>query len=404
MSVQAARPKAFWAAGWQAHDKKGMMNKMVYFDNAATSFPKPRQTVEAANAAFTRYGANPGRGGYPMAIETAQMVYRAREQLAQLMGLENPENAIFTLNCTGAANIAIKGAVRPGDHVVISSMEHNSVRRPVEALKRAGVCQYDIARVFPDDPEKTVESFRALLRPNTRLICCVHGSNVFGTVQPVQELSALAHRHGALFLMDAAQTAGVLSIDQGRLQADFICLACHKGLYAPTALGALLVGGDISLQTLLEGGSGSLSLEPEMPPFLPDRLEAGTVNTTGIAGLTGGLRFVRGRGIPNIYREEMALMGRIYQGLSEIPGVALYNRPQLPVLSFNIRGMSGEAAASRLGELGFALRGGFHCSPLAHETMGTLETGTARIGIGAFNTLPEAQGLLRAIRRVAKES
>lgn len=376
---------------------------MVYFDNAATSFPKPRMTVEAANAAFTRYGANPGRGGHKMALETSQMVYRAREQLAQLMGLDAPERVVFTLNCTQAANQAIKGAVREGDHVIISSMEHNSVRRPVEALQRAGICRYDVARVEVDDPEKTVKNFRALLRPNTRLVCCVHGSNVFGSVQPVQKICALAHENGALFLLDAAQTAGVLPIDCRQLPADFICLACHKGLYAPTALGALLVGSDTELQTLLEGGSGSLSLEPDMPPFLPDRLEAGTVNTTGIAGLTGGLRFIRQRTIPRIHREEMALLERLYGGLSQIKGVILYNHPQLPVLSFGIEGMSGEAAAGRLGELGYALRGGFHCSPLAHETMGTLKTGTARIGIGAFNTAAEADGLLRAIRQVVRE-
>ncbi|MCI8622204.1 MAG: aminotransferase class V-fold PLP-dependent enzyme [Provencibacterium sp.] len=377
---------------------------MVYFDNAATSFPKPRMTVEAANAAFTRYGANPGRGGHRMALETSQMVFRAREQLAQLMGMDAPENVVFTLNCTQASNQAIKGVVREGDHVIISSMEHNSVRRPVEALKKAGVCDYDVARVEVGDPAATVRNFRALLRPNTRLICCVHGSNVFGTIQPVEALCALAHENGALFLLDAAQTAGVLSIRFKELPADFICLACHKGLYAPTALGALLVGGQAELNTLLEGGSGSLSLETDMPPFLPDRLEAGTVNTTGIAGLTGGLRFVRLRTIPRIYREEMELTHRLYQGLSEIKGVTLYNRPGLPVLSFGIEGMTGEAAAGRLGELGYALRGGFHCSPLAHETMGTLETGTARIGVGAFNTAAQAEGLLRAVRRVVKET
>lgn len=374
---------------------------MIYFDNAATSWPKPRATQEMVRQAFARYGANPGRGGHQMAIETSQMVYQAREMLAGMLGEENPERVVFTQNCTEAENLAIKGCLREGDHVIISSMEHNSVWRPVAALAAAGKITYDIARVDIENPQQTVENFRSLIRGNTRLICCVHGSNVFGTLQPVEELCALAHENGALFLLDAAQTMGVVEIHLDRLPADFVCIAAHKGLYAPTALGALVVHTQEQLSTLLEGGSGSLSKESEMPPFLPDRLEAGTINTTGIAGLLGGMRFVRAHTVERIYREEMSLCNQIYQGLSGIKGVILYNRPQLPVLSFGIEGMSGEGVAEALNTYGFALRGGFHCSPLAHQTMGTQETGTARVGIGAFNTSRQAAALIQAVRKVA---
>lgn len=370
---------------------------MIYFDNAATSYPKPRFTLDAVGEAFRRYGANPGRGGHKMAIETSEMVFKARQELITLLGGGDPERVVFTQNCTGATNLAIKGVLRAGDHVIISSMEHNAVWRPVDALARAGVIRYDIATVVPDDPAATVENFRRLLRSSTRLICCVHGSNVFGTLQPVEEICAMAHGEGILFLLDAAQTAGVLPIDLRELPADFICIAAHKGLYAPTALGALIVNCDEPLGTLLEGGSGSLSKEPAMPPFLPDRLEAGTVNTMGIAGLRGGLRFLRRRTVAGIHRSEMALTNYLYEGLEKIDGVILYNRPQLPVLSFGIEGMSGEAVTEALAQKGFALRGGFHCSPLAHQTMGTYESGTARIGIGAFNTREQAAALLRAV-------
>lgn len=380
------------------------MAAMIYFDNAATSFPKPRTTVEAANTVFTRYGANPGRGGHNMAMETSKMVYMARERLCGLLGGDKPENVVFTQNCTQALNMAIKGCLRAGDHAVISSMEHNSVLRPLEALRAQGLVEYDIAQVDPVDSARTVENFRALLRPRTRLVCCVHGSNVFGTIQPVEALCAMAHDHGALFLMDAAQTAGVLDIDLRVLPADFVCLACHKGLYAPTALGALVVGTEEELQTFIEGGSGSLSALLEMPPFLPDRLEAGTVNTTGIAGLLGGLRFVCAHTTVGLYREEMAVTKIIYDGLSRMCGTVLYNRPALPVLSFGIEGMTGEAVTAALAARGFALRGGLHCSPLAHRTMGTFETGTARVGVGAFNTRRQAFELIHAVECVQKET
>lgn len=376
---------------------------MIYFDNAATSFPKPAATREALAAVFTRYGANPGRGGYEMAMETSQMVYRARERLIEFLGKEDASGVVFTQNCTGAINLGLKGVLRPGQHAVLSSMEHNSVLRPLERMKQDGFIAYDIAHVDINDPQKTVENFRALMRPNTRLVACIHGSNVFGTVQPVEELCALAHEQGALFLLDAAQTAGVLPIDLNRLPADIVALALHKGLYAPTALGALVVNGDMLLDTILEGGTGSLSLESDMPDFLPDRLEAGTVNTTGIAGFLGGLSFVKKRGVEKLHTQEMAVIRRLCAGLKKIPGVVLYNEPRLPVLSFCITGMTGEAVAARLGERGFALRGGLHCSPLAHRTMGTLEGGTARIGVGAFNTLPQAEALLQAVARLTKE-
>lgn len=373
---------------------------MIYLDNAATSYPKPTQVRTEALKVFFSLGANPGRGGHKMAMDAAMMVYSAREALAALFSLPEPEGVVFTQNCTAALNLAIKGVLKPGDHVVISSLEHNSVYRPVESLHRAGLITYDIATVDPASPQNTLAAFAACMRPNTRLVILCHGSNVFGTLQPAKEICALAHEQGALFLLDAAQTGGVIPIDLTVLPADLVALALHKGLYAPPALGALLVNTTAVITPLLEGGSGNQSMLPTMPEDLPEHLEAGTLPTTAIAGLLGGVQFVRQRGIGAIHQQEMSLLRQLRDGLLVIPKIIVYGDPVLPVLSFNIEGRTGEESAALLSEMGFALRGGFHCAPLAHKTFGTQHSGTVRVSVGVFNTPREVSALLDAVKRL----
>lgn len=373
---------------------------MIYFDNAATTYPKPEAVREAMNEAFTRYGANPGRSGHRMSVETAECIYETRELAARMFGAPGPEDVIFTQNCTQALNQAIQGILQPGDHVIISDLEHNSVIRPLQALGMRGVISYDVADTGRT-PQDCLAGFERMFRPNTRLVCCTQASNVFGIRLPVESLARLAHRHGAYMLVDAAQSAGVVEIDITASGIDFLCIAAHKGLYGPVACGMLITPLGERLAPLMQGGTGSLSLQLEQPAFLPDRLESGTLGTMGILGLRAGMELVQRQGIPNIYRHEMAITNRMWEGLARMERVLLYNRPQMPVFSFNLEGKTGEETAALLSEKGFALRGGYHCSPLAHQKMGTLEIGAARVSTGLFNTLQQAELFCEAVRSLA---
>lgn len=380
---------------------------MIYFDNGATSFPKPRGVVEAVHQALTRYGANPGRSGHDLSIQTSAKVYEVREAAANLFGVEDPSEVVFTSNCTHAINIALKGLLQPGDHVIISDLEHNAVLRPIHALSQKGV-EYDIANTY-GRCRKTLDSFYRLIRPNTRLIACTHASNVFGIRQPIEELAMLCREKNLLFLVDAAQSAGVLDIDAPYMGIDFLCTAGHKGLYGPSGTGLLITALGSSLNTLMEGGTGSFSANYEQPLDMPDRLESGTLNTIGILGLGAGIRFVRERGPAQIYRHEMRIAKEILHHLKRMPQIVLYTPDfdegsHLPVLSFNIRGMSSEQVIEALSRQGFALRGGLHCAPLAHKKMGTLEQGTVRISVGAFNTREQALMLCEAIKKTCRSS
>lgn len=377
---------------------------MIYFDNAATSYPKPREVALAANLYFGRCGANPGRGGYKMSLDTAEMVYSCRESICALLGARDAEHVVFTQNCTHALNLAIKGVMLGGGHMIISDLEHNSVARPAQTLMDAGIAQVSIARTFMDE-EETVQSFRSLLRPDTRLIVCTHASNVFGYVLPIEKIARMAHENGVLMLVDAAQSAGVLEIDLSAMGLDFLCAAGHKGLMGPTGTGLLITARGEELQTIIEGGTGSSSILLSQPMEMPERLESGTVNTLGIGMLKAGVEYVRAKGVSRIYKHEMALIRSIYEQLSAMRGVILYTaKPVLgksvPVLSFNIEGMAAEETVERLAQQGFAVRGGLHCSPLAHRKMGTQKGGTVRISTGSANTVREADAFCRAIQKI----
>lgn len=383
---------------------------MIYLDNAATTSPKPESVIREVSNALKYYSANPGRGGHTPSIKAAEAVYKTRTAVKDLFHVSSEENVIFTSGCTHSLNTVIKGVLKKGDHVVISSMEHNAVLRPLHRLKEKGMIDYTIARVTPDDNNATVNAFRNAINSKTRLIVCTHASNVFGTLLPVERICALAHAYGILFCLDAAQSAGVIPIDLSENAYDFVCCAGHKGLYGPTGIGLLLVNTDVSLIPLMEGGTGSDSVNPSMPDFYPDRLESGTVNIPGICGLGAGIRFVRHHGIDKIYRHESRLIQRLYHELSSIPDVELYTAdpiilPSAPVISFNIKDCESEKVSEYLNRrYGIAVRAGLHCAPLAHRMMGTLDRGTVRIAPSIITTDQEIQTLKIAIKNFSYNS
>lgn len=380
---------------------------MLYWDNAATTWPKPEAVTGAVSRALIRFGANPGRGGHTMGMDASQEVYRCRETAAAFFHLDNPGNVVFTLNCTMALNMAIKGILRSGGRAVVSDMEHNAVMRPLHALSPARPV-YDVAETVPGDDDATVEAFRRRITPFTKAIICTHASNVFGTQLPIRRLGRLARDYGLLFVVDAAQSAGVLDLDMEADGIDFLCAAGHKGLYGPMGTGLLLCSGRYRLPSLVEGGTGSQSLLYEQPDELPDRLESGTPNTAGICGLRAGIEWVASRGVARIRRQELAHMQRLYDQLLTIPGVRLYTeRPKegacAPVLSLNVEGLESTEAANRLNRYGVAVRAGLQCAPSAHRKFGTLPGGTVRFAPSLFTTRQEVDQTCRILRRCAAE-
>lgn len=379
---------------------------MIYFDNAATTFPKPAAVYKGCAEAIYKYGANPGRSGHSLSLESAEMVFDAREAAADFFNAGNVENVIFTLNCTMSSNIVLKGLLKSGDHVVISDLEHNSVARPVETLKKRGIIDYSIAHVVEGNTEKTLRNFKMALRPNTRLVACTHASNVFGIKLPIREIGQLCKSKGIYFMVDAAQTAGVATIDVKRDNINFLCIAPHKGLYAPMGTGMLITDSANALKTVFEGGTGSGSLELTQPEIMPDKMESGTVNVVGIAGIKYGIETVKKVGIKTISEHEFRIVRSIYRRLYDNKRVVLYTAfpresDHVPVLSFNIKGMDSNETVSRLNDLGFALRGGLHCAPLAHFSKGTQSIGTARLCPSMFSTVQEAEKLCDAILNIS---
>lgn len=378
---------------------------MIYLDNSATTYPKPEPVHRAIREALVKYGANPGRAGHRLAMQTAEAVFRARETAADFFGVSEPEQVIFTPGCTQAINLVLKGRLHAGDHVVLSCLEHNAVWRPVHGLMAKGIT-CTIAKVFPGDHDRTLASFTACIKPNTRLIVCTQASNVWGIRLPVEDLAQTAHDHGAELMVDAAQSAGVVPIDLRQTPIDYLCCAGHKGLYGPMGTGLLIARGE-RLEPLIEGGTGSASLSPVQPEDYPDRLESGTPNTPGILGLAAGLRFVREKGIDRIFQHEMGLISRLYRQLAQNPEIELYtDEPNpvydVPVLSFNVKGVPSEQTAQRLNRAGIAVRAGLHCAPLAHQWRGTMPDGAVRVSVSAFTKPEEIQRLIFVLKDVKK--
>ncbi len=376
---------------------------MIYFDNAATTGIKPKSVINAVNWALTEYSVNPGRGGYDRSNKCSEEIYTCRSKISDMFNAGAPERVIFMPNCTTALNTVIKGICRSGDRVVASSLEHNAVARPLFKCRSNGV-EVDFAEVIFGDKQATFRSFERLITEDTRLVVCTHASNVTGEVLPIEEIGQLCAERKVPFLVDAAQTAGILNIDMKKAKIDYLCIAPHKGLYAPMGTGILIALGEIP-ETLLEGGTGSLSASYDQPKEYPDRFESGTVNVLGIMGIKAGIDFVNREGLDNIYRKEMNLLGYIYDGLNSIDGVVLYTkRPALyefvPTLSFNIRGLDSAETASLLNNDGIAVRAGLHCAPMAHKRLGTIDIGTVRICCSAFNNRNEADRLLMSVKNI----
>lgn len=377
---------------------------MIYLDNAATSFPKPFCVINSLTEAMSLYGANPGRSGHDMSVSTSAQVYAVREKLSDFFNCRAPENVSFTQNCTHALNMAIKGLVHSGDHVVISSLEHNSVLRPVHALYEQGVITYDVFNVYDDD-NMTLSSMRGALKENTRLVIVTAVSNVTGRIMPLKMLSASAHNAGALFLVDGAQGAGAVQIDMANFGIDCLCVPGHKGLYGPMGTGALLHR-NAEFSTIIEGGTGTSSVSYSQPPEYPERLESGTVNVPGIIALGSGVDYIKQIGIKNIFNAETRLCRQLFDGLSTVKGVKLYDEKysslyHAPLISFNVGKLHSERVATMLNEGGFAVRGGLHCSPLAHKTLNTLSTGTVRVSPSLNNTEKDINNLLNLVRKIA---
>jgi cysteine desulfurase/selenocysteine lyase len=375
---------------------------LVYLDNAATSLPKPRGVAEAVAAAIGRAG-NPGRSGHALSVRSARDLFEAREKLALLFGVEDSSRFIFMENATAALNQAIKGLLRPGDHVVTTSMEHNSVMRPLKRLEEAGVR----VTAIPADVTGTVSAgaFLAAFRKETRLAAVIHASNVSGAVQPVEEIVRGARARGVYTLVDASQTAGSLPFSLSEVPADLLAAPGHKGLLGPQGTGFLYVREGVPLVPLIEGGTGSRSESDVQPDFFPDCLESGTRNSVGIAGLSVSLSFLLRKGVENVRRREAGLVEELRAGLERLPRVTVYG-PRDPgrrvsVVSFNVGGMDPGEVGRRLdAEFGVMVRAGMHCAPNAHRTLGTFPEGTVRVSPGPFTTKKEIAAFLSALERI----
>ena len=362
---------------------------MIYFDSAATTLQKP-EAVSRAVAGAIQSMTTPGRGDYPAARRAAELMLRCRTEAAELFGVPEPDNVILTSNATHGLNIAIKSLVSPGDTVVISGYEHNAVTRPLRAV--GGVSARIVnGRLF--DPEQMAEGFRKAVDGSVKAAVCTHVSNVFGYALPIDEIAAVCRERGVPLIVDASQSAGILPVNLQKWGAAYVAMPGHKGLYGPQGTGLLLCG-EGQPRPLLEGGTGSLSRQQEMPDFLPDRLEAGTQNVHGAAGLLEGLRFVRRQGLGRIAGHEAVLIRQLAEGLRRKGTYHVYDGGDSPVLSVIPRQTDPESAADLLARQGVAVRAGLHCAPLAHQTAGTSETGTMRFSASVFNTPEEVDHVL----------
>ncbi len=381
---------------------------MIYLDYAATSWPKPPEVLHAMTDFLEHAGGNPGRSGHRLSIAAARIIYNAREAAAELFHVPDPMRVIFTCNVTYALNLALRGLLRPGDHVVTSSLEHNSVMRPLRALERSGV-QLTVVGCEADG-SLNLEAMREAVTRGTRLVVVTHASNVIGTLLPVEEIAWIAHQAGALLLVDAAQTAGVIPIDQPALGIDLLAFTGHKGLLGPPGTGGLVIGERVDtaeLSPLVRGGTGSRSEFEEQPDLLPDKYESGTSNGAGIAGLGAGIRWVLDRGVESIRSHEAELSDALIGRLLNISGVTVYG----PRCSSQMAAVvSCRVADQRVSDVGLQLddeheilcRVGLHCAPAAHKTIGTFPEGTIRLAPGVFTSHDDIRKVVAAIERIAR--
>ncbi len=376
---------------------------MIYFDNAATTFPKPESVYRAVDTCQRCFCANPGRGGHKLSLQSGRVILEARELLSELFNSESPENIVLTCSATESINLALKGFLKRGDHVITTSMEHNSVMRPLKALENAGI-NTTIVRCN-EYGEIDIGDIEKEIRKETVLIVSTHASNVVGTILPITEIGSLAQKYGLEFLVDASQTAGICEIDVKKMKIGMLAFAGHKSLMGPQGTGGLYIRNGLDLKPLIEGGTGSRSESLYQPDILPDRYESGTRNTPGIAGLCAGIEFVKEKGINNIRSHEQKLAAYFIEGAKEIKNIKIYGTKdaagQAPVVSINIGGTGSSDVSCILDQtFDIATRPGLHCAPAAHRTLGTLEQGTVRFSFGYFNTKEQIDSALSAIGQI----
>jgi len=375
---------------------------MIYLDNAATSWPKPEPVHEAIDFFLRRIGANPGRSGHSLSIEAGRVVFETREAVAALFGMRSSERVVFTQNATHAINLALKGILKKGDHVIVSSMEHNSVMRPLRFLEETAGVAITVIDCSPDGtfPLRTFdESFRA----DTRLVAVMHASNVTGAVMPIDDIGKISRAKGALFLVDAAQTAGVIPIGMADDGIDLLAFTGHKSLLGPPGVGGLCIGDGVEMTPLMQGGTGSDSEFDVHPAFLPDRYESGTLNTVGIAGLGAGIGYIRKKGLARIREQERLLTKRLIEGLSSIDGIEIHGPRdgdrRIGVVAFGIEGIKPCDVGYHLDrQYGIMTRVGLHCAPSAHKTMGTFPEGTVRFSVSCLNDEDDAARAVQAVK------
>lgn len=383
---------------------------LIYFDNSATSWPKPPGVAEAMVHFLTNIGANPGRSGHQLAIESSRIVYETREKICTLFNAHDPLSVTFNKNITEAINLVLRGFLKPGDHVITSSMEHNSVMRPLRALEVTGV-EITIVQCTPDGMVDPL-SIEKAIRANTRLVVINHSSNVIGTILPIAEIGKIAKQYDLLFLVDTAQSAGKVLIDMDKDDIDLLAFTGHKSLLGPMGTGGLVFGNRVNpsrIEPLIRGGTGSRSEEEYQPEFLPDVYESGTQNAVGIAGLGASIDWILEKGVEIIRKHEMGLTQQLIDELKAIPEVIVYSPDDAQMntgtVSFNIKGVTPSEVGLRLDEdFGVLSRVGLHCAPAAHKTIGTFPVGSVRFGVGIFNTSEQVDDAIRAVASIAKAS
>jgi cysteine desulfurase family protein len=379
---------------------------MIYLDNAATTWPKPETVYQAVDHCLREVGGNPGRGSHTLARQGTALLCQAREALAGLFNINNPANIAFTYNATDAINTALSGLLQPGDHVVTTTLEHNAVARPLRFLEKNGVK----LTIIGCDHTGLLnwKEMKDAVKPGIKAVVLSHASNVTGSVVPLAEIGQLAHRAGALLVVDAAQTAGVEEINVKEQQIDVLAFSGHKGLLGPQGTGGIYVRTGLVINPLRRGGTGSKSESDMQPNFMPDCLESGTPNTPGIAGLLAGVLYIRNIGQETIRQYEAALTKQLLDGLQRIPGLQVHGpqtrQPQTAVVSVSIKGADSGMIAFQLdAEYGIACRGGLHCAPWAHRALGTINTGTVRLSPGYFNTAADIDTAVEALAAIVKK-
>ena len=381
----------------------------IYLDNGATSFPKPKEVIDAVFEYMTSCGVNINRGGYQAAYDVAGTVLATREQLQHMFNAVDCRNVVFTKNITESLNVILKGFLKPGDHILCSSIEHNAVMRPLVQLSKVGV-EFD--RIPANERgEMDVDAIQGLIKPNTACIVTTHASNVFGTINPIKEIGEIAYKNGLKFIVDSAQTAGILPIDMQEMHIDALCFTGHKSLLGPQGIGGFILDQDMvnRIEPIISGGTGSISHSEETPTFMPDRFEAGTMNLPGILGLHAGLTWIENRGIDNICKHELGLTQQFLDGIQPLVDtgkIKVFGMPgiegRVGVVSIQTVNTDPADAAFRLDmEYGIMTRVGLHCAPYAHKVFGTYPTGTIRFSFGNFNTEDDVKAAIKALNEIA---